>query len=901
MTAQALRVPALPSRRPARRERLLLSCAAVALATVALPAGRAHAQAFQGRELVASGSAVRTITGSFTETITVGTPTATIDWSPYDAQGTGTIDFLPAGNTATFTNNPATTADFTVLNRIIPTDLSRPVAFNGTVISQLQDLSQNVSPGGSVWFYSPGGIVVGSTAVFDVGSLLLTTNDVTSFSTSAGGFTGRFLATPASTSAITVAPGAQINATATNSYVALVAPRIVQGGAVRVDGSAAYAAGEDVTMTMNQGLFDIQVNVGTGDSNGVVHSGSTGGPSSTGAGDNHRVYMVAVPKNQALTMLLGGSAGFDAATSASIENGQIVLAAGYSVSGDTFNGDFLGGAIGGTPASISIAGGDYGSSVTGQATGSIAANGGGGTLNFDHDVTLQALQASSLTAFTGETITVGSDATISADDMRYFDNQQLSLNAQGGSASMTAQSGGSITIAGAAAVTANAYRGVDSATGVGGIETGGIAALSALGGNITIGGNTNVQATAFGLAAVAGVDGSDAFGGSASLAASNGGSVDVGGALDVSAFGGAAGSGIVGGTGGDGHGGTVTISANGGAIAVTGQTRAWTEGEGGDAASGTGGSGYGSDLLVIASNGGSLALGANFLMSAVGFGGDGSGQGGLARGGDAILSFDGGSVNIGTDLEIYADGLGGFGATGGSGTGGAAAIVFTSAGGALTVGGSAAVESSGVGGGGADNAGGAGGTGGIGQGGGATFDVPNILATGASATVQIAGQLFVDAVGIGGAGGGGLTGGAGGDAFGGTSRFLLGSGTAAIDDLEVFSTGIGGVGGIGSSGAGGAGGDGSGGFADIIVGGALTSRVLLARTRGRAAAGGAGTTAGAGGSAWGGNTSVNVSAGGSATVSELVDIMASAIGANGGVGGSAVGGSATLNVAGTMT
>ena len=38
--------------------------------------------------------------------------------------------------------------------------------------------------------------------------------------------------------------------------------------------------------------------------------------------------MVAVPKNQALTMLLsGGTVGFDA-TSASFENGQIVLSSG---------------------------------------------------------------------------------------------------------------------------------------------------------------------------------------------------------------------------------------------------------------------------------------------------------------------------------------------------------------------------------------------------------------------------------------------------------------------------------------------------------------------------------------------------------------------------------------------
>ena len=106
-------------------------------------------------------------------------------------------------------------------------------------------------------------------------------------------------------------PGAQINAVEPDSYVALVAPRVEQGGTVRVDGSAAYVAAEQATLTMNQGLFDIQVETGTSDANGIVHTGETSGPANTVAGDNHSIYMVAVPKDQALNMLLGGTVGFD--------------------------------------------------------------------------------------------------------------------------------------------------------------------------------------------------------------------------------------------------------------------------------------------------------------------------------------------------------------------------------------------------------------------------------------------------------------------------------------------------------------------------------------------------------------------------------------------------------------
>jgi len=41
--------------------------------------------------------------------------------------------------------------------------------------------------------------------------------------------------------------------------------------------------------------------------------------------------MVAVPKNQALTMLLGGTVGFDDSVSASVDNGHILLSSGWGV------------------------------------------------------------------------------------------------------------------------------------------------------------------------------------------------------------------------------------------------------------------------------------------------------------------------------------------------------------------------------------------------------------------------------------------------------------------------------------------------------------------------------------------------------------------------------------------
>src|SRR6266446_4663161 len=111
--------PALHSARRLTRHKLLVSSATLAIVAAAMAPQRARAQAFQGTPTTAAGtvSYARSTPGS--ETITLGSSTATINWSPSDAQGTGNINFLPLGNTATYQGAPGLTA-FTALNRIIP-------------------------------------------------------------------------------------------------------------------------------------------------------------------------------------------------------------------------------------------------------------------------------------------------------------------------------------------------------------------------------------------------------------------------------------------------------------------------------------------------------------------------------------------------------------------------------------------------------------------------------------------------------------------------------------------------------------------------------------------------------------------------------------------------------------
>ena len=76
-----------------------------------------------------------------------------IDWAPnVDPNGSGNIDFLPFGNTATF-EGPIRNNDFTVLDWVTT---STPIEMNGRVVSNAQAAA--AGSGGRIWFYSPGGI-----------------------------------------------------------------------------------------------------------------------------------------------------------------------------------------------------------------------------------------------------------------------------------------------------------------------------------------------------------------------------------------------------------------------------------------------------------------------------------------------------------------------------------------------------------------------------------------------------------------------------------------------------------------------------------------------------------------------------------------------------------------------
>src|SRR6187551_2398673 len=96
------RAYSFPRRLTLRRKALMLSCASAAIAVAALAPRAAHAQAapplgaFRGSIASQVGGVTRNQTSNTTETITIGSNAATINWSPTDtASGGGPIDFLP--------------------------------------------------------------------------------------------------------------------------------------------------------------------------------------------------------------------------------------------------------------------------------------------------------------------------------------------------------------------------------------------------------------------------------------------------------------------------------------------------------------------------------------------------------------------------------------------------------------------------------------------------------------------------------------------------------------------------------------------------------------------------------------------------------------------------------------
>lgn len=466
--------------------RLRRSASPLVLATMlAMQPQPVLAQAFQGTPTVILGS-VNRATGVNSETLTVTAPQNTINWTPNDSgPGPAPINFLPAGSTASFASG--TGAPYTVLNRIIAADPTRAIQFAGTV---------NSDSLGSIWFYAPGGLLLSSTAQFNVGSLLLTANDPVGaaagqpYLDATGGF--RLAAAANSTAGIDMQPGAQINAINPGSYVIAVAPKFTVAGTINVNGSAALAAVEDVSFTLNGGLFDITANIGSsaGGTSGVI--GTITGPGSPQQGIYHRIYLMAVPRNVAMTLLISGGAniGFDVATAADVDGNAVVLSGGYDIVASPageglaqFSQRPVAGSVGNVQVTLDNA--NFTSTVTARSKNGAEAATNSGSLSFASNLAIVADGVARVDARNGLQINVAGN--VLADASTYGD-LQAGASRTAGTAQINAASGGILTAG--VSITAQAIGKGDTGTSPGmngGTGTGGNASINALGGSIRAG------------------------------------------------------------------------------------------------------------------------------------------------------------------------------------------------------------------------------------------------------------------------------------------------------------------------------------------------------------------------------------------------------------------------------
>ncbi|MFN4112316.1 MAG: beta strand repeat-containing protein [Sphingomonadaceae bacterium] len=640
------------------RSHLLLGCGATALAaSLVLVPERVSAQAFQATPVVVQGNANIDRAIPSVDSIEVTTPVAVIDWTPLEDGGGNALDFLPTGATAFFFDAPGQ-GGFSVLNRILPATNGNVVVMNGTVVSSLQDGLGNFTPGGFVAFYSPTGFLIGSNAVFDIGSLMFTTLDpnLTSFENFAlGAGPLNLIGQTGTTASITINSGAQIVGTAENSFFIATGAQVNVFGNVAINGSHAYVAAEQVNLTYSNGLFDIVIPVGTSVGNALTLDGNITGPASNGAGDNHLIYAVAKAQANPVSMFFSGNLGFAPAVSAGIVNGEIILSAGSDVTGNVIGPD------NGVDASIQIENALISSSVTASASRDFFALANAGPVLIDGDLTVSARNLLRIHAIAGE------DLSITGSVAAFSGGLDTGPDQTAGTIEILAADGSTLSVAGDIVALANPEEGT-------GARTGGLAILNANGGLIQVGGSVDLQAVANGT------PGGIATGGNATLFAHNAGSIEVGGnvTLDSTALGSEF-------SPTDAFGGQSDITAiDGSSITIGGEALLLSNAFGGNSLSiGSGGSGSGGDVFITAGNGGQISIAQSVAGFARGTGGNGE-SGGTGSGGlvSASANGAGSTLNLGQSINLDSTGTGGEGflGDGGDGIGGTTGINAASGG-----------------------------------------------------------------------------------------------------------------------------------------------------------------------------------------------------------------------------
>lgn len=879
---------------------------------------------------------VNTGSGTTDVLLNAGSPQTVIDWTPTDTTAGGSpINFQSAGTTTRFIMSPGGPTNYAVLNRILPTGsaAARSVQLNGTIRSLANVSGANVTAG-SIYFYSPNGIVIGGTARIDVGALGLSTvpiefdpgtsNGTFLYPNGSGGLDVRYGTSVASAlpgypalntgSFVQIDPisgaGAQIVAALDkSSYVTMFSPYIQQNGVMDVNGSTALVAAGGGTLSWRSGLFDIQTTLGTdGNASGVAISstgGTTGGSIGSAASDGtdyHRVYMVAVPRNNAITMLIQGGSklGFDVATAADVVDNAVVLSAGYNVSGAPADVMTTASGAGTGAANLQVVNTNVGSYLSANAlnVAELYAT-GSATMRLESDLYLRGgVQARLSNNGSASAVEIVGNTIVTA---AIVGTDPLGLNS--GFASISELAGGSLTFGGNVSIIARDY-GLSSTLNRGGSAS----MIISVNGDIDVLGGLLMDSGGTG-----GSDGAAGTGGTSYMLLAGGASLTVGGSMQMLANG-------IGGTlgsspapSGDGSGGAVTIDAAFGFnnLQVTGATQLRADGIGGDGQGGDGGNGFGGNVNVQFGPG-SYSF-ADLRASATGRAGPAgvTGAAGGATGGfvDVITQAFGANVTVSGILDLDASGfsVNENSAAIGAGLveGGSATLYVTD--GQMTVAGDAIIHADAI----VTIANAVG----VGFGGDAQGGDANVTAEGGA--FGFSGNLAISARAVAGQGVGATL--ASGVADGGNASIVQdGPGQIAVQGATVLNASATGGSGTGFS-APSSGGDAQGGFATITLLGNGTIELAGDATLDVTARGGDGITSSgtaSGGSAIGGDATIETDGAASGTIligttgniTQGLALDASGVGGTvtalsggDGVGGAAQGGSILVEAVGPFS
>lgn len=291
------------------RSRLLAGCA---LAAAAMVPGAAQAQLVLSAgtaQVSTGGRAPAVVQTAWTTDVTLGAPRTILDWSTFNLGSDSSVVYRFEDRS------------WVVLNR---------VSGQAVIDGQVEALVGNARGAGNVWFYAPGGVIIGGNARVNVGGLLATSAavapagflDPTNFNF---GFSG------AGASRVEVRAGADIRAG--GGPIALIAGSVTTAAGSSITGGDAsrvlFGAANDFTVRFapqpgDLDLVDFIVPAGGGTASATPLALA----GATAAGG---VYLAVVNRADVVSAVISAP-GLIAAQSASADHGDVVLSAGAGIS-----------------------------------------------------------------------------------------------------------------------------------------------------------------------------------------------------------------------------------------------------------------------------------------------------------------------------------------------------------------------------------------------------------------------------------------------------------------------------------------------------------------------------------------------------------------------------------------